>query len=148
MSSESQKVEETPPVVETSVKKAKKKKVVRPKTGYNLFVADKIKEIKDVDQKEKMKHVGQLWKKASAKEKSKYTEMAAKLKTEFEEANPVEKKKSKRGLSGYNVYMKKKIKEVEGENQKEKLLKVSSSWKKLSEKEKQKFRDEAKALSV
>ena len=112
MSSESQKVEETPPVVETPVKKAKKKKVVRPKTGYNLFVADKIKEIKDVDQKEKMKHVGQLWKKASAKEKSKYTDMAAKLKTEFEEANPVEKKKSKRGLSGYNVYMKKKIKEV------------------------------------
>ena len=95
-----------------------------------------------------MKHVGQLWKKASAKEKSKYTDMAAKLKTEFEEANPVEKKKSKRGLSGYNVYMKKKIKEVEGENQKEKLLKVSSSWKKLSEKEKQKFRDEAKALSA
>lgn len=148
MSSESQKVEETPVVTNVATKKPKKKKVVRPKTGYNLFVADKIKEIKDVDQKEKMKHVGELWKKASAKEKSKYTDQAAKLKKEFEEANPVEKKKSKRGLSGYNVYMKEKIKQVKGDNQKEKLMSVSSSWKKLSEKEKQKYKDEAKKLSA
>ena len=148
MSSESQKVEETPVVTNVATKKPKKKKVVRPKTGYNLFVADKIKEIKDVDQKEKMEHVGELWKKASAKEKSKYTDQAAKLKKEFEEANPVEKKKSKRGLSGYNVYMKEKIKQVKGDNQKEKLMSVSSSWKKLSEKEKQKYKDEAKKLSA
>ena len=148
MSSQSQKVEETPVVTNVATKKPKKKKVVRPKTGYNLFVADKIKEIKDVDQKEKMKHVGELWKKASAKEKSKYTDQAAKLKKEFEEANPVEKKKSKRGLSGYNVYMKEKIKQVKGDNQKEKLMSVSSSWKKLSEKEKQKYKDEAKKLSA
>jgi hypothetical protein len=148
MSSESQKVEETPVVTNVATKKPKKKKVVRPKTGYNLFVADKIKEIKDVDQKEKMKHVGELWKKASAKEKSKYTDQAAKLKKEFEEANPVEKKKSKRGLSGYNVYMREKIKQVKGDNQKEKLMSVSSSWKKLSEKEKQEYKDEAKKLSV
>lgn len=148
MSSESQKVEETPVVTNVATKKPKKKKVVRPKTGYNLFVADKIKEIKDVDQKEKMKHVGELWKKASAKEKSKYTDQAAKLKKEFEEANPVEKKKAKRGLSGYNVYMKEKIKQVKGDNQKEKLMSVSSSWKKLSEKEKQKYKDEAKKLSA
>ena len=146
MSSESQKVEK---IVSnpTPAKKLKKKKVVRPKTGYNLFVADKIKEIKDVDQKEKMKHVGQLWKNATAKEKSKYTDMAAKLKKEFEEANPVEKK-PKRGLSGYNVYMREKIKEVKGDNQKEKLLNVSASWKKLSDKEKQKYKDEAKKLSA
>lgn len=146
MSSESQKVEKNVPSA-TPTKKMKKKKVVRPKTGYNLFVADRIKEIKDVDQKEKMKHVGQLWKKASAKEKSKYSDMAAKLKKEFEEANPVEKKKAKRSLSGYNVYMRETIKSVSGDNQKEKLLSVSASWKKLSEIEKQKYKDEAKGLS-
>lgn len=148
MSSQILKVEKTPVVVETSVKKPKKKKVVRPKTGYNLFVADKIKDFKDVDQKEKMKLVGQLWKTATDKEKSKYIEKADKLRKEFEKANPVEKKKPKRGLSGYNVYMKEKIKGVEGENQKEKLLKVSSSWRKLSESEKQKYKDEAKKMST
>tara|TARA_A100001015_G_C15029246_1_gene732212 strand:+ start:1841 stop:2287 length:447 start_codon:yes stop_codon:yes gene_type:complete len=146
MSSESQKVEEKP-IVTSVAKKVKKKKVVRPKTGYNLFVADKIKEIKDVDQKEKMKHVGDLWKKASDKEKSKYTKMASQLKKEFEEANPVEKKKPKRGMSGYNVYMKEKIKDVKGANQKEKLLAVSESWKKLSEKDKQKYKDKAKTIN-
>lgn len=147
MSSESQKVEKTVSNAQPT-KKVKKKKVVRPKTGYNLFVADKIKEIKDVDQKEKMKHVGQLWKNATPKEKTKYSDMAAKLKKEFEEANPVEKKKPKRGLSGYNVYMREKIKSVPGDNQKEKLLNVSASWKKLSEKEKQKFKDQAKEMST
>ena len=147
MISESQKVEKVVPNV-TPAKKIKKKKVVRPKTGYNLFVADKIKEIKDVDQKEKMKHVGQLWKNATTKEKTKYSDMAAKLKKEFEEANPVEKKKPKRGLSGYNVYMRETIKTVSGDNQKEKLLNVSASWKKLSDKEKQKYKDKAKQLSA
>ena len=117
MISESQKVEKVVPNV-TPAKKIKKKKVVRPKTGYNLFVADKIKEIKDVDQKEKMKHVGQLWKNATTKEKTKYSDMAAKLK-----------------------------KTVSGDNQKEKLLNVSASWKKLSDKEKQKYKDKAKQLS-
>ena len=82
----------------------------------------------------------------SPKEKSKYIDMANKLKKEFEKANPVEKK-AKRGLSGYNVYMREKIKEVKGDNQKEKLLNVSSTWKKLSDKEKQKYKDQAKKLS-
>ena len=47
MSSESQKVEKIVSNA-TPAKKVKKKKVVRPKTGYNLFVADKIKEMKDI----------------------------------------------------------------------------------------------------
>lgn len=74
-------------------------KVARKSSGYNLFVKEKMQDpsIKELNHKEKMTQIGQIWKTLSADEKAKYKGDSAPVVAEAKVEAPVaEAKKEKK----------------------------------------------------
>ena len=124
---------------ELKIKKKQVKSLIpRGRTGYNIFLKEKIGNFSDVPQKDRMKLVGELWKTTSAEEKEKFNSIANEEKKNL----PIpETKKSdkKRKLSGYNIFMKENIASASGDSQRDKLMQVSQKWKHLDIKEKEEY---------
>ena len=58
-----------------------------------------------------------------------------------------DKKRRKKAMSGYNIFMKETSKEIVDVEGREKMTRVSSMWKTLSDEEKKVYNDRAKALN-
>ncbi len=135
---------------ETSTKK--KAKISRPPTAYNIFMREKMSEISEGNQTDKLKTVAGLWKEISEEVKDEYNKRASEIKEQFmssqENSNPTDSSKNqkKRLPNGYNIYLKEQMAIVEGENQKDKLVKIAAEWKSLGDNEKQKYKDQASQL--
>jgi hypothetical protein len=124
-------------------KKPVKSLIPRGRTGYNIFLKEKIGNFADVPQKDRMKLVGDLWKTTSKEEKDKFNFIANEEKKNL----PIpESKKTdkKRKLSGYNIFMKEHITGASGDSQRDKLMQVSQKWKNLDQKEKDEYNEKAK----
>jgi hypothetical protein len=143
------KSEENTVVKEEDIKDSKGKKkpvkslIPRGRTGYNIFLKEKIGNFADVPQKDRMKLVGDLWKTTSKEEKDKFNFIANEEKKNL----PIpESKKTdkKRKLSGYNIFMKEHITGASGDSQRDKLMQVSQKWKNLDQKEKDEYNEKAK----
>jgi hypothetical protein len=81
----------------TRTKTNKDPDVKKAKSGYNVFMAEKMKQLKEEDQvegKERLKVVGGMWKELTDKEKEKYNDLAAEM-NEEEGREVVTKSKSK-----------------------------------------------------
>lgn len=124
-------------------------KSYKKKTPYNCFVQDKINDFVDVEQKNKMRLVGEAWKKCSAEEKEIYKKKSDDYNALHISKTVVNKDKTKvkRGLSGYNYFIREKIKEMEGTSQKDKMLLSSKEWKSISEEDKKVWNEKAKKLN-
>ena len=58
-----------------------------------------------------------------------------------------DKKRRKKAISGYNIFMKETSKEIVDVEGRDKMTRVSSMWKTLSDEEKEVYNDRAKALN-
>jgi hypothetical protein len=135
-----------------STKAKKKSKVNRPPTAYNIFMKEKMSEIKEGNQTDKLKTVANLWKDLTEEVKVGYKERAEEIKEEFmknQEMNDdsEDKKSTKKRLpNGYNIYLKDRMSKIDGENQKDKLMKIAKEWKGLEDSVKQQYKDQASDL--
>ena len=116
------------------VKGAKtKKKTGKKASGYTLFMSHQMK-----GKKKSMEEAVSKWKDIKEEEKD---EWRKKVKVENSEGTVKRKKK----LTGYNIYTRVKIKEIKEEKtQQEKMRMVGEMWKKLTEKEKEEYKEQAK----
>ncbi len=135
-----------------STKAKKKSKVNRPPTAYNIFMKEKMSEIKEGNQTDKLKTVAHLWRDLTEEVKVGYKERAEEIKEEFmknQEMNDDsdDKKSTKKRLpNGYNIYLKDRMSKIDGENQKDKLMKIAKEWKGLEDSVKQQYKDQASDL--
>jgi hypothetical protein len=109
-------------------------------TGYNLFVTDKVAELKTqgISGDQRIPQAVQLWKNLSREEKSRW-------KNQVNGSNvPVHNKK----LTGYNLYMKEETAKLRALNipGDQYMTQISSTWKNLSVEEKNGWKERATML--
>ena len=108
--------------------------------------------ISEGNQTDKLKTVAGLWKEITEEVRSGYIQRAAEIKEEFmtsqenKSSSDNPKNQRKRLPNGYNIYLKQRMSIIDGENQKEKLVKIAAEWKGLADNEKQKYKDQASQL--
>lgn len=124
----------------------KKNKSSRPQTAYNIFMKIKMTEIEAPNQTEKLKLIAKYWKELSDKDKKIYHEEADLKKKEFNEQKEIlqnQNGKKKRLPNAYNIFLKERMQTIDGENQKDKLIKIAFEWKNLNKENRSQFIEKA-----
>jgi anti-sigma28 factor (negative regulator of flagellin synthesis) len=158
----------------TKTKAPKKPRAPRATTGYNLFMTEKVKELKANGETGKlMPVVAKMWKELSDDDKAEFNQRAKDVHagpsvtktvtetvvgvlgvpfvTETVDKNPKPKKDAKaskkpRAATGYSLFMSEKIKELKAQGETGKLMPiVAKMWKELAADLKVEYTNRAKA---
>lgn len=130
-------------------KSKKSERRTRNRTGYNVFMKEKMSEITGQDQKEKLKTISVLWNKLNEEDKQKYNTEALNHKKVDGKKNTNEKSKKKgKNISGYNLFIKDSINTVEADSQREKMAEVGKLWREASKDVKDDYNAKAKSIKA
>jgi galactokinase len=130
----------TPPPTEAKI-------VTKKPTSYNIFVSEKMKELKDTPYNERMTQVGALWKALSPEEKSVYATKASETTPYEVSVSPNQLKKGPKTLTNWQLFVSESMPTIKADasiKPKERLGKIGDLWKILSTAEKEAYK--AKAL--
>lgn len=144
-----------------SISVKKKKLPKRALSAYNIYVQKTIDEAEGDNHREKMTYVGNKWSELNDKQRKKYEDIAKveKEKWEIERAklppddNTYRKTKKisnkpKKAPSAYNLYVKHSMQTAKENGEDVTMGAVAKEWKTLSDKKKEKFKDEADKLKI
>jgi hypothetical protein len=120
----------------------KEKKNGKKLSGYNIYMSKALSKKDKGGQQLQMKDAINNWNKMSEEEQNKWKILA----TEHNKKNNMNNNNKKKKLSGYNLFMQKKMKKIDKGGEAIPMSEAIKQWQNLTEDEKKVWNDKAKNL--